>query len=179
MSEQAKETNQEPNGKKGEKKKGKLPIILVLLLVIGGGGFFAMKSKGGPKKVEIKVGAVEPLDKEFLVNLAGGANTYLRTEIAFELRDGFKKEDLDAQMPAIRNCINQILRSKTLQEVGATQETLEGSGAFAGWQNRCRHGCLPRQICRVGPVREDRGSRRIRVTGPAIRRCDEDHHELH
>jgi hypothetical protein len=65
MSEEVKEA---PQGK----KKGKLPVIIALVALIGGGGFFGMKMKsGGPKKVEIKAGAPEPLDKEFLVNLTG------------------------------------------------------------------------------------------------------------
>jgi flagellar basal body-associated protein FliL len=102
------------------KKKGKLPIILVLVLVIAGGGFF-MKSKGAPKKVEIKAGTVEALDKEFLINLNSGPSTFLRAEIAFQMRDGFTKEELDASMIPIRNCIIQIFRSKSLQEVGADQ----------------------------------------------------------
>ncbi len=113
--------SEEATEAKAVKKKGKLPIILVLVLVLGGGGFFAMKGKGAPKKVVIKAGGVAPLDKEFLVNLAGGPNVYLRAEMALELRDGFAKEKLEEYMPAIRDCINQILRSKSIQQVGASQ----------------------------------------------------------
>jgi flagellar basal body-associated protein FliL len=102
------------------KKKGKLPVILVLLLVLGGGGFFMMKGKSGPKKGEIKAGEAAPIDKEFLVNLSGGSS-YLRSEMALQIRDGFAKESLDAEMPAIRDAINQILRSKTLSQVSAAQ----------------------------------------------------------
>lgn len=119
MSEEAKVS---PDAKV-KKKKGKLPVILVLVLLLAGGGFF-MKSKGAPKKVAIKAGTIEALDKEFLINLASGPNTYLRAEIAFRLRDGFTKEKLDESMPAIRDCINDIFRSKSLQEVGSDQ-TLE------------------------------------------------------
>ncbi|HVT14121.1 MAG TPA: flagellar basal body-associated FliL family protein [Fimbriimonadaceae bacterium] len=123
MSKEAKEVKEgaEPTAK----KKGKLPVIIVLVALIAGGGFFGMKMKsggGGPKKVVIKAAPEAiALDKEFLVNLSNGANTYLRAEIAFEVRDGFKKEDLDANMPAIRDAINQIFRSKSLQEVSASQ----------------------------------------------------------
>lgn len=97
-----------------------MPVILALVLVLGGGGFFMMKGKGAPPKVEVKAGIVQDLEKEFLVNLAGGPNVYLRAEIALELREGYTKEALEEQMPAIRDCINQILRSKSLQQVGAT-----------------------------------------------------------
>lgn len=103
------------------KKKGKLPVIIALVAVIGGGGFFAMKMKsGGPKKVEIKAGPPEPLDKEFLVNLKG-PNSYLRTEITLEVRDGVTKEELDACTPEIRGAIIQIFRSKTVDEVSASE----------------------------------------------------------
>src|SRR5689334_1020436 len=102
MSEEAKDTT--------TKKKGKMPIILALLVVLGGGGFFMMKGKSAPKKVEVKAGAVEPLDKEFLVNLSGSANVYLRAELALEMREGYTKEELEANMPAIRDSINQIFR---------------------------------------------------------------------
>jgi|SRR5579862_5414259 len=108
------------------KKKGKLPVVLMVALLVGGGGFFAMKSKsGGPKKVEIKAGTVEALDKEFLVNLAT-PTVYLRAEIAVELREGFKKEELDASMPEIRDSVNQIFRSKKPEEIGpAATESLQ------------------------------------------------------
>jgi flagellar protein FliL len=115
MSEEVKEA---PETKK---KKGNLPVILALILVLGGGGFFMMKGKGGPAKVVIKAGSSEQIKDEFLINLAGGASVYLRAEIALELRDGVKKEALEEHMPAIRDSINQILRSKTLQQVGASQ----------------------------------------------------------
>jgi flagellar basal body-associated protein FliL len=103
-----------------KKKKGKLPVIIALLAVLGGGGFFVMKSKAGtgPKKVEIKAGTTEPLAKEILVALSGG-NSYLRVEVALELRSDFKKEELEADMPAIQDAVTQIFRSKSLSEVGA------------------------------------------------------------
>src|SRR5437016_4598769 len=104
MAEEEKEVKEAAEVKK---KKSKLPVIVMLAVLIGGGGFFGLKSKSrGPKKTEVKAGTVVALDKEFLVNLAGGPNVYLRAEIALELRDGFKKEDLDADMPAIRDCLN-------------------------------------------------------------------------
>jgi flagellar FliL protein len=102
--------------KEGKKKKGKLPIILVLALLIGGGGFFMMKSKGkAPKEPEIKLGTIEPLT-EFLVNLKGGSS-YLQTEMAFQLKDGYKKEEFDKNMPAIRDAVLSVLSDKSVPEV--------------------------------------------------------------
>ncbi len=103
------------------KKKGKLPVILMLIVLLGGGGFFGLKMKGGgPKKVVVKAAeAAIPFDKEFLINLAGNANNYLRVEISLEVRDDFKKEALDANMPAVKDAVIQIFRSKTLNQVAA------------------------------------------------------------
>jgi len=115
MSEEAKEATP------GKKKKGKLPVIVMLLALIGGGGFFGMKMKGGgPKKVVIKAAAeTVPFDKEFLVNLSGSTSTYLRVEISLELREDFKKEGLDPSMPAIKDDVIKILRSRSLADVSA------------------------------------------------------------
>lgn len=124
MSKEVKEVKEGTEPAEAKKKKGKMPIVIALVVLIAGGGFFGMKAKsgGGPKKVEIKAAAeAVALDKEFLVNLSGGANSYLRAEVAFELREGFKKEDLDANLPAVRDAINQIFRSKSMQEVSSTQ----------------------------------------------------------
>jgi flagellar protein FliL len=118
LEEMSEEVKEAPETKK---KKGKLPVILALLLVLGGGGFFVMKGKGGPPKVVVKAGTAEQIKDEFLINLAGGPGIYLRAEVALQLRDGVKKEGLEEHMPAIRDAINQILRSKTLQQVGASQ----------------------------------------------------------
>lgn len=118
-----------------KKKKGKLPIILILALVIGGGGFFMMKSKGGkPKEPEIKLGAIEQLP-EFLVNLKGGT-TYLQTEIAFHLTDGFKKEDLDKGMPAVRDAILTTLSGKSLNEVSTEKAKMKLKREIAAAVNR-------------------------------------------
>lgn len=118
-----------------KKKKGKLPIILVLALVIGGGGFFMMKSKGGaPKEPAVKLGAIEQLP-EFLVNLKGGT-TYLQTEIAFHLKDGYKKEDLDKGMPAVRDAILMTLSGKGLNEVSTEKAKAKLKREIAGAVNQ-------------------------------------------
>jgi flagellar basal body-associated protein FliL len=118
-----------------KKKKGKLPIILILALVIGGGGFFMMKSKGGkPKEPELKLGAIEQLP-EFLVNLKGGS-TYLQTEIAFHLKDGFKKEELDKGMPAVRDAILTTLSGKGLNEVSSEKAKIKLKREIAAAVNK-------------------------------------------
>ncbi len=108
------------------KKKGKLPVIIALVALLVGGGFFGLKARQGGKKKEpaVKLGVVEPL-KEFLVNLRDG-HTYLRTEVALQFADTFKKEDLEHNLPAITDAILLKLSSKALSEVN----TLAGKEAL-------------------------------------------------
>lgn len=105
-----------------KKKKGKLPVILILALVLGTGGFFGMKMRGGgpPKEPEIKLGEIVPLE-EFLLNLRDG-RTYLRTEIALHVKEGFKKEELDKSLPAVRDGVISVLTSQSIGGVS----TMEG-----------------------------------------------------
>jgi len=103
------------------KKKGKLPVLIALVVVLGAGGFFGFKMRSGSAKAEPKIalGEIVPLT-EFLVNLQDG-DVYLRTEVALHLREGFKKEGLDQNMPAVRDAIVLLLSSKTLSQVGTIQ----------------------------------------------------------
>lgn len=111
----AEEAIEQPQEAAPAKKKGKLPVLLALVLVLGGGGFFVMKSKGNPAKVEVKLGEVEQLE-EFLVNLRG-QGTYLRAEIALQLKEGFSKEELVKNVAAVRDAILTDLSAKSLYEV--------------------------------------------------------------
>ncbi len=102
------------------KKKGKLPVILAVVVLVGGGGFFGMKMAGGaPKKVAVELDTKEPppVLGEFLVNLQGSGNVYLRTELSLGLKEGYKKETLDKAMPALKNAVVEILSSKTIGQV--------------------------------------------------------------
>lgn len=114
MSEQAKEA---PEGKK---KKGKLPIIIVLALVLGGGGFFGMKMKGGGKKKEpeIKLGAVVEIKDEFLTNMAE-RNSYVRTKISIQLKDGFDKAKVEHDLAPIQDVINMKLQATSIRSVAS------------------------------------------------------------
>ncbi|MCE9558055.1 MAG: flagellar basal body-associated FliL family protein [Armatimonadetes bacterium] len=85
------------------KKKGKMPIILILALVIGGGGFFMMKGKKKPNhEPEIKLGEIVAFEKEFLVNLRE-QDSYLRTEIAVQLKEKVDPKAFEKVLPAIQN----------------------------------------------------------------------------
>ncbi|HMS55811.1 MAG TPA: flagellar basal body-associated FliL family protein [Fimbriimonadaceae bacterium] len=104
------------------KKKSKLPVIIAIVAILGGGGFFMMKGKGKKEeKPAITLGAIETVEPEFLVNLSNGT-TYLRTQVALQFQEGFKKEDLDKNMPAVQDVITSILSSKSPSSI----RTLEG-----------------------------------------------------
>ena len=127
--------------KEPKKKKGKLPIIIVLALVLGGGGFFMMKGKGKPKEPEIKLGAIEPLT-EFLVNLKGGSN-YLQTEVALQFKDGFKKEELDKNMPAVRDAVIMVLSSKSISELSSEPAKARLKREIAAFVNKTLEDLAP------------------------------------
>lgn len=113
MSEEVKAADESP-----KKRKGKLPILIALVVIFAGGGFFGMKMRGGSAaKPEIKLGAIEPL-QEFLVNLAG-TSSYIKVEIALHLREGFKKEELDKNLPAVRDAVVMRLSSRSLKDVNS------------------------------------------------------------
>jgi flagellar FliL protein len=110
MSEEAKE----PVKKKG----GKLPIIIALVAVLGGGGFFMTKGKPAKKeKPAIELGEVQTMP-EFLVNLKD-SNTYLRAEVALQMKKGIEKEKFDKMLPSVRDAIITTLTSKSIDELRA------------------------------------------------------------
>lgn len=102
----------------GKKKKGKLPVIIILAVVLGGGGFFGMKMKGGGKKKEpaIKLGAVVEIKDEFLTNMAE-RNSYVRTKISIQLKDGFDKAKVEKDLAPIQDVINMKLQSTSVRSV--------------------------------------------------------------
>lgn len=116
MSEKAKEA---PEGK----KKGKLPMIIILAVVLGGGGFFGMKMKGGgdkKKEPEIKLGAVVEIKDEFLTNMAE-RNSYVRTKISLQLKDGFDKAKVEHDLAPIQDVINMKLQATSVRSVASLE----------------------------------------------------------
>ncbi len=99
------------------KKKGKLPVIIIMLVVLLGGGFFGMKMKGGgdKKKPEIKLGEMHEIE-EFLVNLSNPTD-YLHLKLSLQTAEGFKKEEIEHNMAALRDAVLGVLASKRITEV--------------------------------------------------------------
>lgn len=117
-----------------EKKAGKKPLPLIIgvvaLLVIL---FMGKSVLGGSKhdgkddkkkKESHEVGISVPLD-EFMVNLTGGGDHYLRTTIALGMTKGVTKESADEHIAPMRDAILTVLNAKTLNDV-VTQKGREG-----------------------------------------------------
>lgn len=168
MAEEVKESK-EPE----KKKKGKLPVIIALVVVLVGGGFFGMKMKTPKAKPEIKAGEVVKLG-EFLVNLDSGPNTYLRTEISVQLREGFSAEAFEKSSDAIKDAVGTILGSKQLDQVGsnarpALKKEIVGAinqildGAMTPEQQKAEKGMAPGE-----GKKGDEHADWVDPTGPAI-----------
>jgi flagellar protein FliL len=73
---------------------------------------------------EIEVGHALTLE-EFLVNLSGGGDHYLRATLAVGLRKGLTEEKAKEHVPAIRDAILTTMSAKTLKEL-STPKGREG-----------------------------------------------------
>lgn len=118
-----------PAAEGGKKKGGKMPIVLVLAAVLGAGGYFGMQSRA-PKEEksepEPELGAIVPLDPEFIVNLRE-REFFLRASIAIQL-DKHAKTKLGAggdaskggpapEMIALRDAVQERLASLSVQDL--------------------------------------------------------------
>lgn len=110
---------------KTEKEPGskKLPIPLIigivalLLVVIVGKGFFGGRAGAKEhKKISTEVGITVPME-EFLVNLDGGGDHYLRASISLGMRKGITEEEVKEQTALTRDAVLSILSTKTLGEL--------------------------------------------------------------
>src|SRR5205085_12228723 len=65
---------------------------------------------------DIEVGHSLALE-EFLVNLTGGGDHYLRTTLALGLRKGLTEDKAKEHIPAVRDAILTVLSAKSLKEL--------------------------------------------------------------
>jgi flagellar FliL protein len=113
-------------------KKKPLPLIigavvLVLAILVGPkvlGGSKAEPEKAKKKKQKAEVGHSIPLD-EFLVNLNGSGDHYLKTTIALGVPKEFTEEKMKEHTPAIRDTILTILSSKSIKELSIPKKREE------------------------------------------------------
>lgn len=128
MSAKAEKTEKEGEG--GKKKKLPLPMIIgVVVLLVAlfvGKGLLAGGKKHKVKKEKVKqeMGISLPLD-EFLVNLNGSGDHYLRAQISLGLKKGLTEEQGKEQAAPMRDAILSVLGTKTLAEVSKPKDREE------------------------------------------------------
>jgi flagellar FliL protein len=98
-------------------------VVIVLMLAIGakvflGGSKASAKETNKPKA---EVGISLPLE-EFLVNLNGSSDHYLKTTVALGLKKGLTEEQVKEHVPAMRDAILTVLQSKTMKELNSPKE---------------------------------------------------------
>ena len=123
----AKAEKTEEKGEGAKKKKLPLPmiigvVVLVVALLVGksvmGGG---KKHKPKKEKVKQEMGISLPLD-EFLVNLNGSGDHYLRAQISLGLKKGMTEEQGKEEAAPMRDAILSVLSTKTLAEVAKPKD---------------------------------------------------------
>ena len=120
------------------KKKGKMPVIIAVVAVLFGGGFFMMKSKGGAKKEpEIKLGKIVEMDEK-LVNLTDQA-TFLRTTIAFHMKEGFDEAKMKDVMPAVEDSVVTTLKALGPNDVRSAKNLVRLKRDLAAKINEVLH----------------------------------------
>ena len=123
MSDSAKKAASE----KGEKKKPNLMpimmgVMIVLILAIGAKVFLGgsrANAKEAKKKAE--VGISVPLE-EFLVNLNGSSDHYLKTTLALGMKKGLTEEQTKEHIPAMRDAILSVLQSKSMKDLNSPND---------------------------------------------------------
>lgn len=105
-----------------------MPIMMGLMLLfmlaigakvfIGGSG---AKAEAKEIKKPAEVGVSLPLD-EFLVNLNGTSDHYLKTTMALGLKKGMTEEQAKEHIPAMRDAILSVLQSKSMKELNTPKD---------------------------------------------------------
>ena len=129
MSEKTKEKDEKSEKAekpKGGKKKlilGIIAIVIIVNLVIVGRIMMSHGKKAPAKPVVEEVGLKMNLD-EFLVNLQGSGDHYLRATIALGLKKDLTEEKVKEDIAPIRDAIVSVLCSKKLEDL-STEEGKE------------------------------------------------------
>jgi len=130
MAEQQKGADKDSEKKSGEKKNGNMPLMVIIGIVLilnvlmvgkiylgGNGGKDAAKPQA--KQVE-EVGPKMALD-EFLVNLTGSSDHYLKVTVALGLKKDETEEKLKDDVAPIRDVIVSVLSSKPAEDLATTE----------------------------------------------------------
>lgn len=125
MAEQAPKKERAPKADKAPKKPAKKSfpmligaVLLVVVLIVVGKGMMGKGKDQKPekKKKSTEVGITMPLD-EFLVNLNGGGDHYLRTTVALGLTKTATEEESKEKSAMMRDAILTVLSAKSLKDL--------------------------------------------------------------
>ena len=107
-----------------ENRSSKLLVgmLVVLLVVMFSSGFFIYKLVlANPTNTEKQVTEVGPMyeTEEFLVNLSGSVNHYIKARFALELSDKKVVDELGKKLPLLKDTVIMILANKTVDDLDA------------------------------------------------------------
>ncbi len=107
--------------KKGSKMK--MIVLVVVAVAMLGTGVVVGKVMLAPKGKQAKaadekpdIGAKVPLE-EFLTNLSGGTDHYVKTQMALGVKKGMTEKQLEEEFPAIRDVIVTALQTRSLKDL--------------------------------------------------------------
>lgn len=137
----------QPIAPQGKKKLSLLLVIIIVVagLAIGGGGavtYLILKGKSASEKQQVKgdkekkkeegaketgshgsksekggLSVIKSIEPSFIVNLAGGARTYLKVDMALELSDKKVEAEIESKLPMIKDTIVLVLSEQTPESV--------------------------------------------------------------
>lgn len=113
-------------GEGGEKKASKMPlfammaVVLLLNSLVVAKLFMSGDKKPKDEKPIEEIGPKMPLE-EFLVNLGGSNEHYLKATIALGLRKGLTEEKFKEETAPIRDAIIMVMSNKKTEEIATTE----------------------------------------------------------
>jgi len=95
-------------------------MLVVLLVVMFSSGFFIYKLVlANPTNAEKQLTEVGPMyeTEEFLVNLSGSVNHYIKAKFALELSDKKVSRELGEKLPLLKDTVIMILSNKAADDL--------------------------------------------------------------
>ncbi|MDD2211470.1 MAG: flagellar basal body-associated FliL family protein [Clostridia bacterium] len=112
------EVNFQEDNKKDFNKKPLVVLLFVLFLVMLGSGFFiyqlVLAKSLGSEKALTKIGPIYETE-EFVVNMSGSVNRYIKAQFALELSNKKVKKELEEKMPLLLDTVIMILSDQTVE----------------------------------------------------------------
>jgi len=97
-------------------------MLVVLLVVMFSSGFFIYKLVlANPTNTEKQLTEVGPMyeTEEFLVNLSGSVNHYIKAKFALELSDKKVIDEFGEKIPLLKDTVIMVLSNKTADDLNA------------------------------------------------------------